>query len=105
MKNSGEFFPMEPANPLSEVVSLLEDEIEDLVEEFSACLLYRHALKRSGLLCWGLRAGASGLRDRGSETCSCGQTCPDHGGLLSCCLLYTSPSPRDKRQSRMPSSA
>ena len=28
---------------------------------------------------------------------------PRHGALL--CLLYTSPSPRDKRQSRMPSSA
>ena len=26
-------------------------------------------------------------------------------GRLHCCLLYTSPSPRDKRQSRMPSSA
>ena len=26
-------------------------------------------------------------------------------GKLSFCLLYTSPSPRDKRQSRMPSSA
>ena len=26
-------------------------------------------------------------------------------GLLQSCLLYTSPSPRDKRQSRMPSSA
>ena len=26
-------------------------------------------------------------------------------GHTSCCLLYTSPSPRDKRQSRMPSSA
>ena len=25
--------------------------------------------------------------------------------LVVCCLLYTSPSPRDKRQSRMPSSA
>ena len=25
--------------------------------------------------------------------------------LVSSCLLYTSPSPRDKRQSRMPSSA
>ena len=25
--------------------------------------------------------------------------------LDNCCLLYTSPSPRDKRQSRMPSSA
>ena len=24
---------------------------------------------------------------------------------VKCCLLYTSPSPRDKRQSRMPSSA
>ena len=29
-----------------------------------------------------------------------------HGGqATSTCLLYTSPSPRDKRQSRMPSSA
>ena len=26
-------------------------------------------------------------------------------GLMYLCLLYTSPSPRDKRQSRMPSSA
>ena len=26
-------------------------------------------------------------------------------GLIKICLLYTSPSPRDKRQSRMPSSA
>ena len=25
--------------------------------------------------------------------------------LIAACLLYTSPSPRDKRQSRMPSSA
>ena len=27
------------------------------------------------------------------------------GGVVQGCLLYTSPSPRDKRQSRMPSSA
>ena len=27
------------------------------------------------------------------------------GSLMTTCLLYTSPSPRDKRQSRMPSSA
>ena len=27
------------------------------------------------------------------------------GGVRYTCLLYTSPSPRDKRQSRMPSSA
>ena len=27
------------------------------------------------------------------------------GNDAECCLLYTSPSPRDKRQSRMPSSA
>ena len=26
-------------------------------------------------------------------------------GPMTACLLYTSPSPRDKRQSRMPSSA
>ena len=29
----------------------------------------------------------------------------DLGGIANTCLLYTSPSPRDKRQSRMPSSA
>ena len=29
----------------------------------------------------------------------------DGAGLTTTCLLYTSPSPRDKRQSRMPSSA
>ena len=30
---------------------------------------------------------------------------PHHQSLPNYCLLYTSPSPRDKRQSRMPSSA
>ena len=30
---------------------------------------------------------------------------PTKSTLCICCLLYTSPSPRDKRQSRMPSSA
>ena len=27
------------------------------------------------------------------------------GGQIGCCLLYTSPSPRDRQKSRMPSSA
>ena len=30
---------------------------------------------------------------------------PVYLGFFGVCLLYTSPSPRDKRQSRMPSSA
>ena len=30
---------------------------------------------------------------------------PNREGLLETCLLYTSPSPRDQRGSRMPSSA
>ena len=34
-----------------------------------------------------------------AEVIGCG------GGKFYTCLLYTSPSPRDKRQSRMPSSA
>ena len=32
-------------------------------------------------------------------------SCPLPSGGTKICLLYTSPSPRDKRQSRMPSSA
>ena len=41
----------------------------------------------------------------------CGDYCEDYEtmvpfqALQAVCLLYTSPSPRDKRQSRMPSSA
>ena len=30
---------------------------------------------------------------------------PTHKGLHATCLLYTSPSPRDRQKSRMPSSA
>ena len=38
--------------------------------------------------------------------CDAHMTVHAHSGRLRChCLLYTSPSPRDKRQSRMPSSA
>ena len=29
----------------------------------------------------------------------------EHGEQAGCCLLYTSPSPRDRTRSRMPSSA
>ena len=45
------------------------------------------------------------------ETCNSERYNPDtlavryHGRSINDCLLYTSPSPRDKRQSRMPSSA
>ena len=52
-------------------------------------------------------AGFSGLyqliclRDQLGMNCLVVETGDDVGG----CLLYTSPSPRDKRQSRMPSSA
>ena len=39
---------------------------------------------------------------------ACGGVISDYSvptGAIYSCLLYTSPSPRDKRQSRMPSSA
>ena len=39
--------------------------------------------------------------DRSADTREAKKVC----GQCEVCLLYTSPSPRDKRQSRMPSSA
>ena len=54
------------------------------------------------------------FRGTGTFTVSAGSADVDYliiggggggGGQSSTCLLYTSPSPRDKRQSRMPSSA
>ena len=45
----------------------------------------------------------------GADGISTGPTFPNLAGqkeaYIVACLLYTSPSPRDKRQSRMPSSA
>ena len=41
----------------------------------------------------------------GAGTLTITNTAPDQVVGLTGCLLYTSPSPRDKRQSRMPSSA
>ena len=41
----------------------------------------------------------------GASRLICGSLDPHHELEAAFCLLYTSPSPRDKRQSRMPSSA
>ena len=46
--------------------------------------------------------------DDGRDSWTCLGICEGHAESVGCvkfCLLYTSPSPRDKRQSRMPSSA
>ena len=42
---------------------------------------------------------------RKTENRKTGQKCDNNDEEVSCCLLYTSPSPRDQRGSRMPSSA
>ena len=46
--------------------------------------------------------GCVPLKDKGDFN---GWFCPCHGSHYDVCLLYTSPSPRDMRRSRMPSSA
>ena len=53
--------------------------------------------------------GGRSLNDTGYQPANVGEQffgSEDNGGVhINSCLLYTSPSPRDKRQSRMPSSA
>ena len=50
--------------------------------------------------------GGSGVEVRGGEVLVVGSLLfGGGGGSFQCCLLYTSPSPRDQRGSRMPSSA
>ena len=44
-------------------------------------------------------------QERGITITSAATTCSWADHTINICLLYTSPSPRDKRQSRMPSSA
>ena len=60
-------------------------------------------------------AGSQGLKVGIAESWSLGVTCVNRGCVpkklysyaahFSSCLLYTSPSPRDRQKSRMPSSA
>ena len=46
------------------------------------------------------------IRDVANRMATGVKVCSDrYAAFLEACLLYTSPSPRDKRQSRMPSSA
>ena len=53
-----------------------------------------------------LLRGEEALMQQGDATVPIRHVMPDKGFVnFADCLLYTSPSPRDKRQSRMPSSA
>ena len=65
----------------------------------------------NSLVHFGAHLGAhSGAQCDAQYDAQCDAQCDAHSGAqcdaqYSTCLLYTSPSPRDKRQSRMPSSA
>ena len=69
-----------PLNRINHELSELSSGIA-VVEAFSHCVVFK---TDDGLVCF--------------------DTSNEHGGH-KCCLLYTSPSPRDQRGSRMPSSA
>ena len=89
-----------PDNP---VLSFLGDLIEDYADEWltKAMFHYRWAheadYKNAGplLIYW----GSSVIDDETAQGLS------DHFTKRQICLLYTSPSPRDRQKSRMPSSA
>ena len=53
----------------------------------------------------GVIEAVSGYTGGHKENPTYKEVCSHATGHLEACLLYTSPSPRDKRQSRMPSSA
>ena len=55
-----------------------------------------------GVFAAGIRALAKSAQQRGHNV---KVVCPDQERSATGCLLYTSPSPRDRQKSRMPSSA
>ena len=83
------------------LIFVVEDE-PDLRE----IMLYN--LGREGYEVEGFESGSKGLeaiRAKQPNLVILDLMLPDMDGLTVCCLLYTSPSPRDQRGSRMPSSA
>ena len=64
----------------------------------------RHVYEAEERGVWQTDAHLDGTMDANTKA-RLGRTVGDFSGEGPDCLLYTSPSPRDKRQSRMPSSA
>ena len=68
--------------------------------------IYRYPLMASVFIVSGLFAAAPAQIDAQKTISALSNQYGDRAGKRAkACLLYTSPSPRDKRQSRMPSSA
>ena len=70
--------------PLKYLSRFKNDHIFFMAEDYGLCTYEKHHKLKILLFLSSMRSHADGLKS---------------------CLLYTSPSPRDKRQSRMPSSA
>ena len=73
--------------------------IRGFLAETPQALGFRFGVQRSGCSGWGYLADLAREQRPGDTVFE------QDGVRIYVCLLYTSPSPRDKRQSRMPSSA
>ena len=96
-RQSDDILPLEQMRAFTDVFTRIKS---NYVEEVSDDELLEHAIR--GMLN-GLDPHSSYLNTEEFNELRIGTT-GEFGGL-GICLLYTSPSPRDKRQSRMPSSA
>ena len=74
-------------------VVLAIDLVEIALEKYGAPVYVKHQIVHNPVV-------VSEVESKGAITVEKVSEIPDNS-----CLLYTSPSPRDKRQSRMPSSA
>ena len=72
-------------------------------ELFGICIAYKKQPEVSNTIKKGTQNDSWNERSENMERAVIIEKNPE--ALLQSCLLYTSPSPRDKRQSRMPSSA
>ena len=93
-------------------VNDIEIEVEDGLTVLQACELAGAEIPR---FCYHEKLSIAGncrmclveLEKSPKPIASCAMPAADGMvmGTLGCCLLYTSPSPRDRQKSRMPSSA
>ena len=104
-KLSKENFPNHKVYDLLENYTLPQNEIQDYIlfdnDKYTRHLIHKDDDFEILIMCWrpGHKAPIHGHE---------GEKCfmrVERGSLLFTCLLYTSPSPRDVEESRMPSSA
>ena len=105
-KGKMETYPISDVSKDSSFLEMMDMLNNDLIEKGKEPVAFDHDCREGicGMCSMYINGQAHGP-SRGTTTCQLHMRSFNDGDTIYICLLYTSPSPRDRTRSRMPSSA